>query len=57
MADSCRRYTGGAVTDLLAAACSGARAVRVGAIGTGPNGDLVRAVLAADEIETSRTRG
>ncbi len=50
MADSYRRYAGGAVTILLAAARSGATAVHAGAIGTGPNGDLVREVLAAEGI-------
>ncbi len=55
MADSYRRYAGGAVTILLAAARSGARAVHAGAIGTGPNGDLVRAVLAADGVEVAST--
>jgi sugar/nucleoside kinase (ribokinase family) len=53
MADSYHRYAGGAVTVLLAAARSGARAVHAGAIGTGPNGDLVRSVLAADGVEAS----
>jgi sugar/nucleoside kinase (ribokinase family) len=53
MADSYRRYAGGAVTILLAAARSGARTVHAGAIGTGPNGDLVRAVLAADGVEVA----
>ncbi|MBR7743514.1 sugar kinase [Phycicoccus sp. BSK3Z-2] len=49
MAGSQRRYAGGATTTLLAAARSGASAVHAGAVGTGPNGDLVR--------ETLRTAG
>lgn len=53
MATSYRRYAGGAVTILLAAARSGAHAVHAGAVGTGPNGDLVRAALAADGVEAS----
>jgi len=53
MASSYRRYAGGAVTILLAAARSGARCVHAGAIGTGPNGDLVRAALAAEGVEVS----
>jgi sugar/nucleoside kinase (ribokinase family) len=46
MATSYHRYAGGAVTILLAAARSGASCVHAGAVGTGPNGDLVRAALA-----------
>ncbi|MBD3782599.1 MAG: sugar kinase [Micrococcales bacterium] len=53
MATSSRRYAGGAVTILLAAARSGAEAVHAGAIGTGPNGDLVRAALAVDGVAVS----
>ncbi|MGG5257921.1 PfkB family carbohydrate kinase [Phycicoccus avicenniae] len=53
MAESYRRYAGGAVTILLAAARSGAHAVHAGAVGTGPNGDIVRAALAADGVEVS----
>lgn len=53
MAGSYHRYAGGAVTILLAAARSGAHAVHAGAVGTGPNGDIVRAALAADGIEVS----
>ncbi|MBM6401029.1 PfkB family carbohydrate kinase [Phycicoccus sonneratiae] len=53
MAGSYHRYAGGAVTILLAAARSGARAVHAGAVGTGPNGDLVRAALAAEGVELS----
>ena len=53
MATSYRRYAGGAATVLLAAARSGAQAVHAGAIGTGPNGQLLRAALAADGVEVS----
>lgn len=53
MATSYRRYAGGAVTILLAAARSGARSVHAGAVGTGPNGDLVRAALDAEGISLS----
>lgn len=44
------RYAGGAATILIAAARTGAEAVHGGAHGTGPNGDLVREVLAADGV-------
>ncbi|MDK7741855.1 PfkB family carbohydrate kinase [Helcobacillus massiliensis] len=44
---------GGAVTILVAAARTGATAVHGGAHGTGPNGDLIRAALAADGIRLS----
>lgn len=53
MASSYQRYAGGAVTILLAAARSGARAVHAGAIGTGVNGDLIRSALATDGVEMS----
>ena len=53
MATSYQRYAGGAVTILLAAARSGASCVHAGAVGTGPNGDLVRAALTAEGIEVS----
>lgn len=53
MATSYRRYAGGAVTILLAAARSGASCVHAGAVGTGPNGDLVRSALAAEGVEVS----
>ncbi|GGL29217.1 sugar kinase [Phycicoccus endophyticus] len=56
MATSSRRYAGGAVTTLLAAARSGARAVHAGSVGTGPNGDLVRAVLEAEGVALSAPR-
>lgn len=48
VATSYSRYAGGAVNILVAAARSGASAVLAGAVGTGSNGDLVRAALAAD---------
>lgn len=47
------RYAGGAVNILLAAARQGARAVHAGAIGTGPNGDLIRSALDAEGVEYS----
>lgn len=47
------RYAGGAVTILVAAARTGAESVHGGAHGTGPNGDLVRAALAADGVRLS----
>jgi sugar/nucleoside kinase (ribokinase family) len=53
VARSYARYAGGAVNILLAAARSGARCVHAGAVGTGPNGDLVRAALAAEGVEVS----
>src|SRR5699024_10517926 len=48
-----RKYAGGAVTTLLAAARTGAEAVHGGAHGTGPTGDLIRAALARDGIALS----
>ena len=53
MAGSYHRYAGGAVTILLAAARCGARAVHAGSVGSGPNGDLIRAVLASEGIDVS----
>lgn len=53
MATSYARYAGGAVTILLAAARSGATCVHAGAVGTGPNGDLVRSALDAEGITLS----
>lgn len=53
MATSYRRYAGGAVTILLAAARSGVDCVHAGAVGTGPNGDLVRGALAAEGVTLS----
>jgi sugar/nucleoside kinase (ribokinase family) len=50
VASSYARYAGGAVNVLVAAARSGARTVHAGAHGTGPNGDLVRAALAAEGV-------
>ncbi|GAB2541396.1 PfkB family carbohydrate kinase [Brachybacterium huguangmaarense] len=52
-ASSATRYAGGAVTILVAAARTGADAVHGGAVGTGPNGDLVREVLGADGVALS----
>ena len=56
MASSYHRYAGGAVTILLAAARSGARCVHAGSVGTGWNGDLVRAALEAEGVEVSSPR-
>ncbi|MBM6402913.1 sugar kinase [Phycicoccus sp. CSK15P-2] len=56
MASGYERYAGGAATVLVAAARTGARAVHAGAVGTGPNGDLVRAVLGAEGVEMSAPR-
>lgn len=53
MAETYKRYAGGAVNILLAAARSGATAVHAGAHGTGPNGDLIREALAAEGISLS----
>lgn len=53
MASSFSRYAGGAVNILVAAARQGALAVHAGAHGTGPNGDLIRAALAADGVTLS----
>ncbi len=53
VAQSYARYAGGAVNILVAAARSGADAVLAGAVGTGANGDLVRAALAAEGVSVS----
>lgn len=53
MAPEAVRYAGGAVTILLAAVRSGARAVHAGAHGRGPNGDLVRETLATEGVTLS----
>ena len=53
VAQSYARYAGGAVNILVAAARSGAHAVLAGAVGTGANGDLVRAALAAEGVAVS----
>lgn len=50
MAASYTRAAGGAVNILVAAARQGASCVHAGAIGTGPNGDLIRASLAAEGV-------
>ncbi|QFG70178.1 PfkB family carbohydrate kinase [Ornithinimicrobium pratense] len=47
------RYAGGSVTILVAAARQGATAVQAGAVGTGPNGDLVRETLAREGAQLS----
>ena len=53
MADRATRYAGGSVTIVVAVARSGAAAVLAGAVGTGPNGDLVREVLEREGVEVS----
>lgn len=53
MASSSSRAAGGSVNILVAAARQGAMCVQAGAIGTGPNGDLVRTTLAAEGITWS----
>ncbi|MFC8501843.1 PfkB family carbohydrate kinase [Pedococcus sp. NPDC057267] len=53
VARSYERYAGGAVNILVAAARSGAEAVLAGAVGEGPNGDLVRSALAAEGVAVS----
>jgi sugar/nucleoside kinase (ribokinase family) len=53
VAGSCRRYAGGAVNVLVAAARSGAECVLAGSVGTGANGDLVRQALSAEGISVS----
>lgn len=53
VASSRTRYAASAVNVLLAAARSGARCVHAGSVGTGPNGDLVRAALAAEGVAVS----
>lgn len=53
VAQSYARYAGGAVNILVAAARSGADTVLAGAVGTGANGDLVRAALAAEGVAVS----
>ena len=53
MATSYNRYAGGATNILVASARTGAASVHAGAHGTGPNGDLVRQVMAAEGIELS----
>ena len=50
VAQTYQRYAGGAVNILVAAARSGAQAVLAGSVGTGANGDLVRAALAAEGV-------
>lgn len=47
------RYAGGSVTILVAAARQGALAVQAGAVGAGPNGDLVRETLTREGVRVS----
>jgi len=53
MAVDWNQHAGGAVNILAAAARSGADCVHTGAIGTGPNGDLIRAALDAEGVAWS----
>lgn len=53
MATSYNRYAGGATNILVASARTGAASVHAGAHGTGPNGDLIREVMAAEHITVS----
>src|SRR5699024_10990432 len=53
VARSAARYAGGAVNILLAAARQGVEAVHAGSVGTGPDGDLVRAALQAEGVAVS----
>lgn len=52
-AGTATRYAGGSVTILVAAARQGVTTVQAGAVGTGPNGDLVRLTLAREGVEVS----
>jgi sugar/nucleoside kinase (ribokinase family) len=52
-----RAFPGGnAVNVAVAARRSGARAAYLGAVGAGPDGAVVRAALAAEQVETTRLR-
>jgi sugar/nucleoside kinase (ribokinase family) len=53
MATKVTRYAASAVNILVAAARSGAECVHAGAVGTGPNAELVRSALAADGVSIS----
>ena len=53
MAADWNQHAGGAVNILAAAARSGADCVHAGAIGTGPNGDLIRTALDAEGVSWS----
>ena len=53
MASSYERYAGGAVNILVAAARTGATAVHAGAVGVGPNGDLIREALKAENVQVA----
>src|SRR5690349_3700782 len=53
MATTVTRYAASAVNILVAAARSGAECVHAGAVGTGPNAELVRAALAAEGVAVS----
>lgn len=53
MATSSTRYAGGSVNVLVAARRFGAECVHAGAVGTGPNGDLIREACADEGIDLS----
>ena len=53
MATDFRRYAASAVNILLAASRQGAHCVHAGAIGTGPNGDLIRTTLGEAGVEVA----
>lgn len=53
VATTSSRYAASAVNVLLAAVRSGAECVLAGSVGTGPNGDLIRATLAAEGVNVS----
>lgn len=53
VATSRARYAAAAVNVLLAAVRSGGSCVHAGSVGTGPNGDLIRATLAAEGVPVS----
>ncbi len=53
MATGFGRYAGASSNVLIAAARSGASCVQAGSVGTGPNGELIRATFAAEGIAIS----
>lgn len=53
MAEAWNQHAGGAVNILVAAARSGAACIHAGAIGTGPNGDLIRRTLQVEGVAWS----
>lgn len=53
MATAVTRYAASAVNILVAAARSGAECIHAGAVGAGPNAELVRSALAAEGVQIS----